>query len=254
MLSGTRWPTSTRGPRPWSFVDPASRAGPTARRSSGGRRRVKGRSRRSRCRGPMTRAVIGCCAGPECRRPGAGVRRPRAATPSRCQSPYRSRPSTSRPTAAGDSSTSRTARRRVDRCSPSRTRSRSSTSRPSRRRRGPCGWLERLETAQGVFAGSARLSDVIIVDGVPRTRTASVSLAFVFVKGGVVPVDSPKASPAGGTSDPDQSRDVLPAEVLFTNNRATACAAPSTGSSGPSCARPPVSSTSWRCRWRRRWA
>jgi len=72
---------------------------------------------------------------------------------------------------------------------------------------------------KAVFSGSVRLSAVLDQDGTPRPVTAQVPLALVFVRGGIVPIDLAKgvAGPMLPLT-PDADRDVIPAEVLFTDN------------------------------------
>lgn len=72
---------------------------------------------------------------------------------------------------------------------------------------------------RAVFAESVRLSNTVSVAGEPTQVTAEVPLALVFVQGGIVPLDLAKGV-AGSVVPvtPDADHEVVPAEVLFTNN------------------------------------
>jgi hypothetical protein len=72
---------------------------------------------------------------------------------------------------------------------------------------------------RAVFAESVRLSSTVSVAGEPTQVTADVPLGLVFIQGGIVPVDLAKgvAGPLVPLTE-DADREVIPAEVLFTNN------------------------------------
>ncbi|OGQ91357.1 MAG: hypothetical protein A2289_11355 [Deltaproteobacteria bacterium RIFOXYA12_FULL_58_15] len=73
---------------------------------------------------------------------------------------------------------------------------------------------------RAVFAEAVRLRTTVDHEGTPTSYTAEVPLALVFVRGGLIPVDLQRAA-AGPMVPltPDADRNIVPAEVIFTNNR-----------------------------------